>query len=140
MKKEAAKHDLVFTPEAWRFLNAHLLKQGERSWILENELQKIALANFQKPVSLVDLQKAIRPAASDFSFLKTKNIFFERTVGRRLFWLEDLIMTKEEPAYLFNLLAYQAQGKDLGRFAEYDVSIKSGGLEYEEALLAFVLG
>jgi DNA polymerase III delta subunit len=140
LKKEAAKRGLVFAPEAWHFFTNYVSKQSERGWFSAGELQKIALANFQAPISLVALQKAVRPAVGDFSFLKAKNLFFERTPGRRLFWLEDLILTKEEPAYLFNLLAYQAQGRDLGRFADYDVSIKSGGLEYEEALLAFILG
>ena len=47
--------------------------------------------------------------------------------------------SEKEAAYIFNSLAYIAKGKDIVRMADYDVAVKSGNLEYEEALTDFVI-
>lgn len=44
-----------------------------------------------------------------------------------------------EPAAVFNMLATLVSGGDKIKMADYDVAIKSGKLEYEEALLDFVI-
>lgn len=70
------------------------------------------------------------------------------TVGRgsdlkqRLVALEIILSDrKDEPARVFNSLAYRpASQKEANRFADYDVKIKSGKLEYEEVLLSLALG
>jgi len=60
-------------------------------------------------------------------------------VPSRLAALEKLLLSGEEPAKLFNLAAYGARGNDATLLADLDISVKSGGLEYEEALLRFAL-
>lgn len=44
-----------------------------------------------------------------------------------------------EPAAVFNMLATLVSGGDKIKMADYDVAIKSGKLEYEEALLDFII-
>jgi len=65
--------------------------------------------------------------------------FEQKDFSKKLVILEQLFLQKEEPARLFNSLVYQVRGNDILRLADYDVSVKSGGLEYEEALLDFVI-
>ncbi len=52
--------------------------------------------------------------------------------------LERLLLT-EDPAKLFNLLVYQADVNSKRAFADYDVAVKSGKLDYEAALTEYVL-
>ena len=54
----------------------------------------------------------------------------------------ELILSerKDEPARVFNSLAYRLLSKEeANRFADYDVAVKSGKLEYEEVLLDLAL-
>ena len=51
----------------------------------------------------------------------------------------EILLHKQEPAMIFNIIASQA-GPDLKeKMANYDVAIKSGKLDYEEALLDVIL-
>ena len=59
-------------------------------------------------------------------------------VTKRLYALEKVFASQEPAAKIFNILAAQA-GELTPRFAEYDIEIKSGKLEYEEVLLDLVL-
>lgn len=52
--------------------------------------------------------------------------------------LETLLSFNEDPAKIFNVLAYLNM-RDIKKFADYDVLIKSGKIGYEEALLEMVL-
>ena len=52
--------------------------------------------------------------------------------------LERLLAEKGDGAKIFNVLAYQKK-EHIVQFADYDVAIKSGKIDYEEALLDFVL-
>ncbi len=45
----------------------------------------------------------------------------------------------DEPAKVFNMVAAFASGRDKVRMADYDIAIKAGKFEYEEALLEYVL-
>ena len=51
-----------------------------------------------------------------------------------------MALEREEPAAIFNVLAALVDFPTKQIMADYDVAIKSGKLEYEEALLGFVLG
>ncbi|HVM77330.1 MAG TPA: hypothetical protein VMU07_04215 [Candidatus Paceibacterota bacterium] len=60
-------------------------------------------------------------------------------VRNRLAALEKLFSMNDPAPKIFNILSAQA-GDRMPRMAEYDRAVKSGKLEYEEALLDFVLG
>lgn len=49
------------------------------------------------------------------------------------------LLEREEPAKVFNILAALLDQAGKRRMADYDVAVKSGKLEYEEALLDYVL-
>ncbi len=50
-----------------------------------------------------------------------------------------LLFEYDEPAKVFNMVAAFAAGKEKVRMADYDLLVKGGKLEYEEALLEYVL-
>lgn len=83
-----------------------------------------AIANFAPPLDVYRNIGAISGGVS---------------IASRLAALEKLLLSGEEPAKLFNLAAYGARGSDAITLANLDISVKSGGLEYEEALLRFAL-
>ncbi len=127
------------TPGAWRFFVSYLLSDKDRSWRAVSEFQKIALAGFNSPVEESDLKKIIKWWSSEEMFLTTRKILNSLDVGVRLGYLESLIAKGEDSSHIFNLLAFQARGKDIEKFSDYDISVKSGGLEYEEALVDFAI-
>ena len=51
----------------------------------------------------------------------------------------ERLLYGEDAAKIFNMLAYQMSANEKARFADYDVAIKSGKLDYPEALLEYVL-
>ena len=56
----------------------------------------------------------------------------------RLMALETLFASGDPPPKIFNILASQWREKT-HQMAEYDFAVKSGKLEYDDALLALVL-
>lgn len=50
-----------------------------------------------------------------------------------------LLLEHDDPAKVFNMTAAFTRGTDKVQMADYDIAIKSGRLEYSEALLDFVL-
>ncbi len=138
-KQEAARMGLDFEKDAWKFLLECFKGATERSWVLVNEFRKISLSDFSRPIKLADLKKTIGPALDDEVFGVAREIMWSRSWGGKIGLLEKLLLQKKEPAHIFNSLAYLAKGKELIKMADYDVAIKSGNLEYEEALLDFIL-
>ncbi len=51
----------------------------------------------------------------------------------------ERLLDSEDAAKIFNLLAYQVGVNEKVKFADYDVMIKSGKMDYEEALLGYVI-
>ena len=105
-------------------------------WAIESELQKLASAQSLDIYSLGS-------APSYFELLNT--IKSNKTREAKLVALETILyLLKEDPARVFNGLAYSApQGvapeKWFSVMADYDVFVKSGQMDYEEALLDFVI-
>jgi hypothetical protein len=62
-----------------------------------------------------------------------------KEVSGRLRALETLLAQSDPAAKIFNILASQWKEKTL-QIADYDFAVKSGKLEYEEAVLDLVLG
>lgn len=139
VKKEAEVRNIGFEKSALDFLLGRLASFPERSWIAVNDLDKISLAGFSQPIRFQDLKTVIAQDFNDDVFGTAREIAWSKTWPERLRLLEKLLLQKKEPAYIFNSLAYSVRGRELIRLADYDAAIKGGNLDYEEALLDFVL-
>ncbi|MEK9194447.1 MAG: hypothetical protein AAB884_01410, partial [Patescibacteria group bacterium] len=60
LKTEAIKKELVFAQDAFRHLCGFLMSQEERSWILVNEIQKLALLKLPQPIALKGIKQLYR--------------------------------------------------------------------------------
>lgn len=138
IKKEAEKRNIQLAPAALNFLTT--VFEGD-TWALINELDKLSLLGSKKfkeeeLTALVDYYKPLESS----SFFYGLNDFFNPFLGRRIIALEKLLLYGEEPAKIFNILAASRNSSSmLGKFADYDVEIKSGKLDYEEALTELIL-
>lgn len=133
IRSEAATRELSFTAPAFRLLSAAY--SGD-SWRLVTELDKLSLLG-KRSLSESDLSDLALELEPDFwTFV---NSFRSSRLGDRLAAMEGAFARNEPAAKLFHILAYQFKEK-LPRFAAYDLAVKSGKLEYEEALVDSVLG
>ena len=135
IKKESEERKIKFEPKAISFLADVFI--GD-SWGLINELDKFSLFN-KKFFSVDDLKNFIdyyKPISSSDFFIKIKNFFFSHSLAQKLENLEFLLES-EDSAKIFNFLASFSSNQPvlIQKFADYDVAIKSGKMEYEEALL-----
>ena len=110
-----------------------------KSYVKLNIYMREAFLNFPQPISLPDLKSAINWTVKDVVFRVTSRFLNSRNYWEKLKDLEKLFLQKEAPAYIFNSLSYRASGRAAVRLADYDISIKSGGLDYEEALTDFLI-
>ena len=64
-----------------------------------------------------------------------------KNIASRLSLLEELLSRSEDPAMIFNIMAVSpfADKAWKEKIADYDVAVKSGKLEYDEALLDMIL-
>jgi DNA polymerase III delta subunit len=131
IKAEAKQRGLTLSPSAVRFLgDVHQWN----SWALATEIQK--LASFKKEIDLNDLDKFDLDVAPNYWGLLNGVKGYD--VRSRLTALETLLAMNDPAAKLFNILASQWKEK-IPQFAKYDLAIKSGKLEYEEALVDLVI-
>jgi len=128
---EAKKNDIAFDPAALRYLAA--VFAGD-SWGLATEIQK--LAGLGSEITKHDLYKF------DFEIAPA---YWPLVMGvrssdmrSRFSSLETLFAQGDPPPKIFNILASQWRDKTR-ELAEYDFAIKSGKLEYDDALLALIL-
>lgn len=132
--KEADTQGLKLSPPALRFL----AQAYERNtWGLVTELQKISLLA-ATPQSIDERQLASLGVEVAPDFWKTINGVKNCQLDVRLESLETLFSANEPLPKIFNMLLYQWPEK-LERLAQYDLLIKSGKLDYEEALVDAVL-
>ena len=108
---------------------------GSNTWGIATELGKMALGEDQVKSAL----SIHKPADNFFQLVNT--LKYGRSAKDRLVALEMILSDrKDEPARVFNMLAYRLRSqKEADILADYDVAVKSGKLEYEEALLDYVL-
>jgi hypothetical protein len=105
------------------------------TWRLVTEIQKLSFLG--KPViEIKDLEDLGLEQIPDFWSLILG--FKSRNLNQRLWALERIFGQNEPAGKIFNLLAYQLPEK-INNFAEYDLMVKSGKLEYEEALVDLVV-
>jgi DNA polymerase III delta subunit len=128
---EAKKNGLTLDISAARHLAA--VYAGD-SWGLATEVQK--LSALRPKMGRQDLYEFGLEAAPAYWPLLMGVRNFDR--GKRLFALETLLAQGDPPPKIFNILAAQWREKT-HEMAEYDFAVKSGKLEYDDALLALVL-
>ncbi len=129
---EAEKRNVTLVPDALEFL---LSVYKNSTWALITELDTLSSLP-KSPVKKKDLEElglGISP-----TFWELMNGFRSASVALRLKALERIFGEGEPGAKIFNILSAQFP-QALGEFAAYDRAIKSGKIEYEEALLDFTL-
>lgn len=105
------------------------------TFALATEIKKLALFG-KKTISERELSHIGREGVIEYWPLL--NSLKSQAPKARLWALFRLSAQREQAAKTFNILAAGAKPK-AAMFAEYDLLIKSGKLEYEEALLDFAL-
>src|SRR3989344_1837546 len=140
IRKEAEKKSLVLSARAIRFLSE--IFKGD-SYAMINELEKLSLLD-NKSLEINQLQEVVdyyQPIAQQNFFYAVNGILRNPSMGQKLVNLENLLAYQEEPAKIFNFLASFANTLPvIKKMADYDVAIKSGKMDYEEALVDFALG
>lgn len=129
--KEAKDRGFYFEPAALKFIaTAH---QGD-AWRIATELDMLASLG-KKIITREDLENLGLELTPDF--WRVTNAF-RGDMKDRFFALEYLFSKNEAPAKIFNILSSVIKEKTSSA-AELDVLVKSGKIEYEEALLSFCL-
>lgn len=139
IRKEGGKRNLKFAPEAEDYLIRWQEQSNTDTWALVNELDKISMADFSQPISVSNLESLIPFSYQEKIFDLARILAGQNSLKKKLVALERLLIQKEPAAYAFNLLSYGAPANLLLKLADYDVSVKSGGLDYEEVLLDLAL-
>ena len=123
IRKEAGKRGIALTPAMMQMLSA----LPDDSWGIATELDTIALGGTLAPKTYIP------------EFFPLVQSLRAQAASVRLAALAYLL-DAEEPAKVFNILAALLDTSGKRRMADYDIAVKSGKLEYEEALLDYVLG
>ena len=131
VRSEADARGVSLTPEALSFLAS--LHEGD-SWWLTTELERLAGLP-EVIISLDSLASLHSEVAPDFRF--AMGALSGPVRSNRLVALEKLLV-REPAGKIFNVLSGWAKTKT-PLFAAYDLQVKSGRLEYEEALVDFVI-
>ena len=131
---EAKRLGFAVSAAAAQFLGT--VYQGN-TWGLVTELQKIS--GFKASNSIVDTSDLdtleLEAAPNYWALLNGLKSADART---RLVTLEKMLALNDPPPKIFNILASQWQERT-PQIAELDFAVKSGALEYEEALLSVIL-
>ena len=140
IRKEAEKRGLNLSARVICFL-AEIFK-GD-SWAMINELGKLSLLS-SKNLEVAQLREIIdyeQPLIQKNFFYAINEILKNSSIiGQKLVNLENLLAYQEEPTKIFNFLASLAKNISIIRkLADYDVAIKSGKMDYDEALVDFML-
>ena len=127
IKQEATRLGAHLSPQILRDLS---LAYAGDAWGVVTELGKLALKN----------NAEFRPDGGHFEQNVFSALLRLRSSRREaaLPLLERLV-ENEDPARLFNLLAYQSAGAEKCRLADYDVAVKAGKLDYETVLTDYIL-
>ncbi len=125
LKKECER--LGFSNISAETLNGLVDAYGEDTWSIMTELMAISSGKkFEAPQSIPDF------------FPLIQGVKGSGNSSRQLAALHHLL-EHHEPAMVFNMIASIADPTTKIRMADYDIAIKSGKLDYPEALLDLVL-
>lgn len=140
VRREIEKRGINIAPEGVRFLTQ--VYEGN-TWALITELDKIQFLGDPSTGSGPRAETRTRDL-EDLGVAEAPNFwglilgFKSRNLPQKLWALEKVLGSNEPPAKIFNILAYQLPEK-LQDLARYDLMVKSGKLEYEEALLELAI-
>ena len=142
VRAEVKKREINISPDGARFLAQ--VYEGD-TWRLITELDKIQFLGGRE-IQIKDLEDLGVEQAPNFWGLILG--FKSRDVAARLWALEKVFGTNDPPAKIFNILAYQlpsfakaseGEARKNWSMAEYDLMVKSGKIEYEEALVDLMI-
>lgn len=128
INKEAAKLGLELSAETVKAIKD--LFAGD-TWGIITELEKLSLSS----------SRDVQGKRNDDYFSLVNVLKGDGDFKRKLSALELILSDRrDDPARVFNSLSYRLSNeKEAEVFANYDVAVKSGKLDYEEVLLDFVL-
>ncbi len=131
-KSEIKKRSINISDSGFKFLVQ--VYEGN-TWGLITELDKVQFLGTEE-IGVRELENIGVAQAPNFWSLIWG--FKNRDIKQRLWALEKVFGMNEPGAKIFNILAYQLPEK-IGDMARYDLMVKSGKLEYEEALVDLVI-
>ncbi len=137
LKAEAKVRGANLSPAAFRTVASYAEASGFASWAGATLLEQCALTS--REVAPADVLAFIDQSPRLDVFKESQTLAGRTKVSDRIAVLEQLLLQGDAPARIFNSIAYGVRGQDLVRLADLDISVKGGGLEYEQALLDFVL-
>jgi DNA polymerase III delta subunit len=127
--REAKKRRLTVESDRMSYLQ---LNYGSNLWGIITELDTLAL---QEKGHAVEKDHDLLHA--DFFGLAS-----QLRVGgspKDIFPALEVLLEREDPARIFNFIAYRAQSEDKPVFADLDIAVKSGKLDYDAALLSALI-
>jgi len=135
IKKEAEKRNIKLAPGVIRFLSE--IFKGD-TWALVTELDKLALIE-NKNIDENKIKELVGypQAQNQPKFFSQINDLLSGSLKQKTAVLEILLGT-DDSAKIFNFLA-SFSGPFVKKFADYDAAVKSGKMDYEEALVDFAL-
>lgn len=137
IQKEAQRLDLKLDASCISLLMQAF--QGD-SWGLVTELEKLSLLDVKK-INADTVAEHISIFSEMNLFSALNSIRSSGDIAERLRIFDELLDRNEDPAMLFNMIAVAPyEGKRWKEMvADYDAAVKSGKMEYEEALLDIAL-
>jgi len=130
---EAKKNDVQLTPAAAQFLGT---VYGGNTWGLITEIEK--LCGFKNGVAIDKKDLDIFDFEVAPNYWGLINGLKNYDIKNRLYAFETMLAANDPPAKIFNILAAQWQEK-IPHMAEYDLAVKSGKVDYEEALVDLLI-
>jgi DNA polymerase III delta subunit len=130
---EAKKNDVKLTPPAAQFLGT--VYDGD-TWGLITEIEKLRGFKNGGMIDKKDLDIFDFEVAPNYWGLI--NGLKNYDIKNRLYAFETMLAANDPPAKIFNILASQWQEKT-PHMAEYDLAVKSGKVDYEEALVDLLI-
>jgi DNA polymerase III delta subunit len=131
---EAKKNGVALTAAAAQFLAS---VYEDDTWGLVTELQKLSgFGAADRPIDKKDLNVFSLEVAPNYWGLINGLKNFD--MKNRLYAFETMLAGNDPPAKIFNILASQWQEK-IPHMAEYDLAVKSGKVDYEEALVDLLI-
>ncbi len=129
VRTAAKERGADLAPAAAQFL-ANVFQSD--TWGLVTELEKLAGMQGAKPIDRADLAQFDLEVAPNYWGLM--NGLKSLDMKNRLYAFESMLALGDPAAKIFNILAAQWQEKT-PHMAEYDLAVKSGKVDYEEALV-----
>jgi DNA polymerase III delta subunit len=109
---------------------------GGNTWGLITEIEKLAGFKNGAVIDKKDLDVFDLEVAPNYWGLI--NGLKNYDIKNRLYAFETMLAANDPPAKIFNILASQWQEKT-PHMAEYDLAVKSGKVDYEEALVDLLI-